>query len=202
MHMTSSSLIKSANGFTTVPLDARLLSKRIIYIDDQTITGELIAEVISKIMILVSEDASSMITILLDSEGGGVRPGMVLYDLLQSCRTPIRLVVAGKAYSMAALLFASGRHGRYMLPSSELMIHQPMFEGQVPGNGETMKTMLERLEKEKQKMIALFAKHTGQSVEKIKEAISYDHFYDPEQAMAFGLCDGIITFKEILEGEM
>ena len=76
MHMTSSSLIKSANGFTTVPLDARLLSKRIIYIDDQTITGELIAEVISKIMILVSEDASSMITILLDSEGGGVRPGM------------------------------------------------------------------------------------------------------------------------------
>ena len=65
-----------------------------------------------------------------------------------------------------------------------------------------MKTMLERLEKEKQKMITLFAKHTGQSVEKIKEAISYDHFYDHEQAMAFGLCDGIITFKEILEGEM
>ena len=138
MHMTSSSLIKSASGFTTVPLDARLLSKRIIYIDDQTITGELIAEVISKIMILVSEDASSMITILLDSEGGGVHPGMVLYDLLRSCRTPIRLVVAGKAYSMAALLFASGRHGRYMLPSSELMIHQPMFEGQVP-DGESLK---------------------------------------------------------------
>ena len=89
--MDSNSLIKSSNGITSVSLDARLLSSRVIYIDDQEITGELIANIVKKIMVLASEDSEKTITIMIDSPGGSVKAGMVLYDLLQTCKTPIRM---------------------------------------------------------------------------------------------------------------
>lgn len=197
--MDSSSLIKSSNGITSVSLDARLLSNRVIYIDDQEITGELVANIVKKIMVLVSEDSDKAITIMIDSPGGSVKAGMVLYDLLQTCKTPIRMVAAGRAYSMAAVLLAAGNHGRYMFPNSEVMIHQPLLSSPVTGNSSSIKSVSDKLNKEKKKMNRLLAKHTGKTEKQIEKATSYDHFFDAEEAIAFGLCDGIIGFNEIME---
>lgn len=197
--MDSNSLIKSSNGITSVSLDARLLSSRVIYIDDQEITGELIANIVKKIMVLASEDSEKTITIMIDSPGGSVKAGMVLYDLLQTCKTPIRMVAAGRAYSMAAVLLAAGRHGRYMLPNSEVMIHQPLLGNPVTGNCSSIKSVSDKLNKEKKKMNRLLAKHTGKTEKQIEKATSYDHYFDAEEAIAFGLCDGIIGFNEIME---
>ena len=197
--MYSSSLIKSSNGITSVSLDARLLSSRVIYIDDQEITGELVANIVKKIMVLVSEDSDKAITIMIDSPGGSVKAGMVLYDLLQTCKTPIRMVAAGRAYSMAAVLLATGNHGRYMFPNSEVMIHQPLLSSPVTGNSSSIKSLSDKLNKEKNKMNRLLAKHTGKTEKQIEKATSYDHFFDAEEAIAFGLCDGIIGFNEIME---
>ena len=198
--MDSNSLIKSSNGITSVSLDARLLSSRVIYIDDQEITGELIANIVKKIMVLASEDSEKTITIMIDSHGGSVKAGMVLYDLLQTCKTPIRMVAAGRAYSMAAILLAAGRHGRYMLPNSEVMIHQPLLGSPVTGNCSSIKSVSDKMNKEKKKMNRLLAKHTGKTEKQIEKATSYDHFFDADEAVAFGLCDGIIGFDEIMEG--
>lgn len=198
--MDSNSLIKSSNGITSVSLDARLLSSRVIYIDDQEITGELIANIVKKIMVLGSEDSEKTITIMIDSPGGSVKAGMVLYDLLQTCKTPIRMVAAGRAYSMAAILLAAGRHGRYMLPNSEVMIHQPLLGSPVTGNCSSIKSVSDKMNKEKKKMNRLLAKHTGKTEKQIEKATSYDHFFDADEAVAFGLCDGIIGFDEIMEG--
>lgn len=197
--MDSNSLIKSSNGITSVSLDARLLSSRIIYIDDQEITGELIANIVKKIMVLAREDSEKTITIMIDSPGGSVKAGMVLYDLLQTCKTPIRMVAAGRAYSMAAVLLAAGRHGRYMLPNSEIMIHQPLLGSPVTGNCSSIKSVSDKMNKEKKKMNRLLAKHTGKTEKQIEKATSYDHFFDAEEAIAFGLCDGTIGFDEIME---
>lgn len=198
--MDSNSLIKSSNGITSVSLDARLLSSRVIYIDDQEITGELIANIVKKIMVLASEDSEKTITIMIDSPGGSVKAGMVLYDLLQTCKTPVRMVAAGRAYSMAAILLAAGRHGRYMLPNSEVMIHQPLLGSPVTGNCSSIKSVSDKMNKEKKKMNRLLAKHTGKTEKQIEKATSYDHFFDADEAVAFGLCDGIIGFDEIVEG--
>lgn len=198
--MDSNSLIKSSNGITSVSLDARLLSSRVIYIDDQEITGELIANIVKKIMVLASEDSEKTITIMIDSPGGSVKAGMVLYDLLQTCKTPIRMVAAGRAYSMATILLAAGRHGRYMLPNSEVMIHQPLLGSPVTGNCSSIKSVSDKMNKEKKKMNRLLAKHTGKTEKQIEKATSYDHFFDADEAVAFGLCDGIIGFDEIMEG--
>lgn len=197
--MDSSSLIKSSNGITSVSLDARLLSSRVIYIDDQEITGELVANIVKKIMVLVSEGSDKAITIMIDSPGGSVKAGMVLYDLLQTCKTPIRMVAAGRAYSMAAVLLATGNHGRYMFPNSEVMIHQPLLSSPVTGNSSSIKSVSDKLNKGKKKMNRLLAKHTGKTEKQIEKATSYDHFFDAEEAIAFGLCDGIIGFNEIME---
>lgn len=197
--MDSSSLIKSSNGITSVSLDARLLSSRVIYIDDQEITGELVANIVKKIMVLVSEDSDKAITIMIDSPGGSVKDGMVLYDLLQTCKTPIRMVAAGRAYSMAAVLLVAGNHGRYMFPNSEVMIHQPLLSSPVTGNSSSIKSVSDKLNKETKKMNRLLAKHTGKTEKQIEKATSYDHFFDAEEAIAFGLCDGIIGFDEIME---
>lgn len=198
--MDSNSLIKSSNGITSVSLDARLLSNRVIYIDDQEITGELIANIVKKIMVLASEDSEKTITIMIDSPGGSVKAGMVLYDLLQTCKTPIRMVAAGRAYSMAAVLLAAGRHGRYMLPNSEVMIHQPLLGSPVTGNCTSIKSVSDKLNKEKKKMNRLLAKHTGKTEKQIEKATGYDHFFDAEEAVAFGLCDRTIGFDELMEG--
>lgn len=197
--MNSDSLIKSSNGITSVSLDARLLASRVIYIDDCEITGELVANIVKKIMVLVSEDAEKTITIMIDSPGGSVKAGMVLYDLLQTCKTPIRMVVAGRAYSMAAILLAAGKHGRYMLPNSEVMLHQPLLGNPVTGNCSSIKEISDKLNKEKKKMNQLLSKHTGKTEKQIEKAISYDHFFDAKEAIAFGLCDGMIGFEEIME---
>jgi len=198
--MDSNSLIKASNGITSVSLDARLLSSRVIYIDDQEITGELIANIVKKIMVLASEDSEKTITIMIDSPGGSVKAGMVLYDLLQTCKTPIRMVAAGRAYSMAAVLLAAGRHGRYILPNSEVMIHQPLLGSPVTGNCSSIKSVSDKMNKEKKKMNRLLAKHTGKTEKQIEKATGYDHFFDADEAVAFGLCDGIIGFDEIMEG--
>ena len=198
--MDSNSLIKSSNGITSVSLDARLLSSRVIYIDDQEITGELIANIVKKIMVLASEDSEKTITIMIDSPGGSVKAGLVLYDLLQTCKTPIRMVAAGRAYSMAAILLAAGRHGRFMLPISEVMFHQPLLGSPVTGNCSSIKSVSDKMNKEKKKMNRLLAKHTGKTEKQIEKATSYDHFFDADEAVAFGLCDGIIGFDEIMEG--
>lgn len=198
--MDSNSLIKSSNGITSVSLDARLLSSRVIYIDDQEITGELIANIIKKIMVLASEDSEKAITIMIDFPGGSVKAGMVLYDLLQTCKTPIRMVAAGRAYSMAAVLLAAGRQGRYMLPNSEVMIHQPLLGSPVTGNCSSIKSVSDKMNKEKKKMNRLLAKHTGKTEKQIEKATGYDHFFDAEEAVAFGLCDRTIGFDELMEG--
>ena len=101
--MDDTSLMKSCNGINRVSLDSRLLSKRIIYIDDKEITGELVSNIVKRILVLISESDEKDITIIIDSPGGDIKAGMVLYDLLQSCETPIHIVVAGRAYSMAAI---------------------------------------------------------------------------------------------------
>ena len=159
----------------------------------------MVANIVKKIMVLVSEDSDKAITIMIDSPGGSVKDGMVLYDLLQTCKTPIRMVAAGRAYSMAAVLLVAGNHGRYMFPNSEVMIHQPLLSSPVTGNSSSIKSVSDKLNKETKKMNRLLAKHTGKTEKQIEKATSYDHFFDAEEAIAFGLCDGIIGFDEIME---
>ena len=197
--MDSYSLIKSANGISSVSVDARLLANRMIFLED-SITSEMVCNIVKKVMVLTLEDPDKPITFLINSPGGDVNAGMVLYDLIQTSKTPIRMVAVGRAYSMAAVLLTAGRHGRYMLKNSSLMLHQPLLGSQVTGNSSSIKSISDNLLEVKKQMNRLLSKHTGKTEKQIEKATSYDHYFNAEEAIAFGLCDGVIGFDEIWEG--
>lgn len=192
-------LVKSSNGITQVSADSKLLSQRKVFIEGE-ITAEAACEFIKKIMILNAEDASKPIDVLINSPGGEINSGMVMYDVIQASKAPIRMFCIGRAYSMGAVLFACGNHGRYMLPHSELMLHEPLLGNRVGGNSSSIKSISESLLETKRKMNQILAKHTGKSEEEVEKATSYDHYYSPEESKDFGLCDQIVDFSMIMEG--
>lgn len=192
-------LIKSSNGITQISADSKLLSQRKVFIEGE-ITPEAACEFIKKIMILNAEDASKPIDVLINSPGGEINSGMLIYDVIQASKAPIRMFCIGRAYSMGAVLFACGNHGRYMLSHSELMLHEPLLGNRVGGNSSSIKSISESLLETKRKMNQILSKHTGKSEEEVEKATSYDHYYSPEESKEFGLCDQIVDFNMIMEG--
>lgn len=192
-------LIKSSNGITQVSADSRLLSQRKVFIEGE-ISPEAACEFIKKIMVLNTEDSGKPIDVLINSPGGEINSGMVMYDVIQASKAPIRMFCIGRAYSMGAVLFACGNHGRYMLPHSELMLHEPLLGNRVGGNSSSIKSISESLLETKRKMNQILCKHTGKSEEEVEKATSYDHYFSPEESRDFGLCDQIVDFSMIMEG--
>ena len=191
-------LVKSSSGITQVSADSKLLSQRKLFIEGE-ISSESACEFIKKILILNEEDTDKPIDVLINSPGGEINSGMAIYDVIQASKAPIRMFCIGRAYSMGAVLFSSGNHGRYMLPHSELMLHEPLLGNRVSGNSSSIQSISESLLETKRRMNQILARHTGKSEEEVEKATSYDHYYSPEESREFGLCDEIVDFNKIME---
>lgn len=191
--------VKSSSGITLVPVESRLMANRKIFIEGE-IDCNSACEFVKKIMFLNIEDSQNPIDVLINSTGGEINSGMLMYDVIQASKAPIRMFCIGKAYSMGAVLFACGNHGRYMLPHGELMIHEPLLGNRIGGNSSSIKSISDSLLETKKKMNQILAKHTGKSEKVVEEATSYDHYFSPEESVEFGLCDEIIDFNRIIEG--
>ena len=193
--------IKSSNGITLVPIESRLMADRKIFIEGE-ISPDSACEFVKKVMFLNKEDSRKYIDVLINSIGGDVNSGMLIYDVIQSSKAPIRTFCIGKAYSMGAVLFASGNHGRYMLPHGELMIHEPLLGNRVNGNSSSIKSISDSLLETKNKINQILTKHTGRSLKEVEKATSFDHYFSPEESLEFGLCDKIVNLFDmiILEG--
>ncbi len=190
--------VKSSNGITLVPLETRLLSERKLFLEGE-INQEKACAFVQKILFLCKEDDEKPIDVLINSPGGEIISGLLIYDCIQSCKTPIRMFCMGIAYSMGALLFASGNHGRFLFPHSELMLHEPLLGNRVGGNASSIRSISDSLMESRNKMNQILAKHTGKTIEEIEEATSFDHYYSPEESVAFGLADAVIGFEKLME---
>lgn len=193
--------VRSANGITLVPLETKLLEHRKIFIEGE-ITEKVACEFAGKVMLLVNDDSEKSIDVLIHSHGGEISAGLMIYDIMQSCETPIRMYCLGKAYSMAAVLFASGRFGRYMLPNSEIMLHEPTLGNRVGGNSSTIKSISESLMETTQKINRILARHTGKTEREIEVTSAYDHYFSCEESIVFGLADKAVGIMEILNGNI
>ena len=191
--------VKSSNGITLVPVDSRLMAHRKIFIEGE-IDAEAACAFVKKVMLLNVEDSQKPIDLLINSPGGDINSGMVMYDVIQGSKAPIRMFCIGKAYSMGALLFACGNHGRYMLPHGELMLHEPLLGNCVGGSSSSIKSISDSLMETKKKMNRILAKHTGKTEEEVEAATGFDHYFGPEESIEFGLCDQIVGFDKIMEG--
>lgn len=189
--------VKSSNGITLVPIESRLMGNRKIFLEGE-INSSVACEFVKKVMHLNKEDSRSPIHVFVNSPGGEITSGLLIYDVIQQSIAPIRLYCIGKAYSMAAVLFASGMHGRYMLPHSELMIHEPLLGNKVNGNISTIKSISDTLLETRQMINRILAKHTKKSEEEIENATGFDHYFSAQESIDFGLADSVVGFNDIL----
>ena len=194
--MSTSTLIKTNSGITQVSLEAKFFSKRCININGE-ITDESAVDFTDKILELNLE-SNEPITVLINSIGGEINSGLLIYDAIVGSKAPVRMICRGKAYSMGAVLLACAGK-RYMLPNSELMLHQPMLGGRVSGNASSIKSISDSMLETKKKINSLLAKHTGKTEEEIDKATYFDHYFSPDEAIAFNLCDEIIEFSKVID---
>ena len=194
--MSTSTLIKTNSGITQISLEAKFFSKRCININGE-ITDELAVDFTDKILELNLE-SNEPITVLINSPGGEINSGLLMYDAIVGSKAPVRMICRGKAYSMGAVLLACAGK-RYMLPNSELMLHQPMLGGRVSGNASSIKSISDSMLETKKKINSLLAKHTEKTEEEIDKATDFDHYFSPDEAIAFNLCDEIIEFSKVID---
>ncbi|MCR4892061.1 MAG: ATP-dependent Clp protease proteolytic subunit [Lachnospiraceae bacterium] len=191
--------VKSSNGITLIPVDTRLMANRKIFLEGE-IEHQTACEFVKKVMLLSAEDSQKPIDVLINSPGGEINSGMLIYDVIQGSKVPIRMFCLGRAYSMAAVLLACGNHGRYILPNGELMIHEPLLANRIGGTTSTLKSISDSLVQTQKKMNRILSIHTGKTMREIEKATAFDHYFDPEESISFGLCDKIVDFDCIMEG--
>lgn len=105
-----------------------------------------------------------------------------------------------KKVLLGAVLFACGTHGRYILPHGELMLHEPLLGNRVGGNSSSIKSISDSLLETKKTINQILVRHTGKSEDEVEKATSFDHYFSPEESVAFGLCDKIVGFDMLMEG--
>ena len=182
---------KTSYGERAYDIYSRLLKDRIIFLGDAVDDG-VANIIIAQLLFLESQDKEKDITLYINSPGGSVTAGMAIYDTMQYLKPDVSTICIGMAASMAAVLLAAGaKKKRFVLPNSEIMIHQIM--GGAEGQATDIKIRVERILKMKQRLNEILAHHTGQKVDKVEKDTDRDYFMTPKEAVAYGIADKIIT---------
>jgi ATP-dependent Clp protease protease subunit len=192
------SIVKSSNGISLIPVESRLFSERKLFIEGE-ITSKTACDFVKQIMLLVKEDSEKAIDIYINSFGGEVNAGLMIYDTIKGLKNEVNLHCVGIAASMAAIILAGGRKGhRYILPHSKVMIHEPLIEGNVGGSATSIKRTAESIMETKKMAVELLSKDTGKSKKQVETAISFDNYMNADEAIDFGICDCVE--KSVLGG--
>ena len=178
---------------------SRLLKDRIVLLGSEV--NDAVASLIcAQLLFLESQDPEKEIYLYINSPGGSVTAGMAIYDTMNYITPPIATVCMGRAASMGAFLLSAGQKGmRYALPTSQVMIHQPLggFQGQATDIDIHAREILRMRET----LNGLLAKHTGQPIEKIAQDTERDNFMTAEMAQAYGLVDKVLASRRDLLAE-
>jgi ATP-dependent Clp protease protease subunit len=170
---------------------SRLLKDRVIFLGTE-IDDAVANVVIAQLLFLDSEDPGKDIMLYVNSPGGDVFAGLAIYDTMQFLHCDVATYCMGQAASMGSFLLAAGARGkRFALPHSRVMIHQPLagFRGQATDIDIHAREIL----RARDTLNGLYAKHTGQSIDKIQRDTERDNFMSPAQALEYGLVDQVLT---------
>ena len=169
---------------------SRLLKDRIVFLQGQ-VDDDSANLVVAQLLYLQFEDSKSDISLYINSPGGSVTAGLAIYDTIQYITCDVATYCIGHAASMGALLLTAGTKGkRYALPSSRVMIHQPLA-----GMGGTTTDVLIRtkeLVRYKKLLNDILVRHTGQPLAKIELDTDRDKFLTAQEAVEYGLVDQML----------
>lgn len=184
-------LEQSGRGERAFDIYSRLLRERIVFLGagvDDTLADSIVAQ----LLYLDAEDPEKDVQIYINSPGGSITAGMAIYDTMQQIRPDVVTICFGLAASMGAFLLSGGAKGKRMaLPSSRIMIHQPL--GGAQGQAVDIEIQAREILYLKQRLNELLAGHTGQPLDKIAEDTERDFFMSAADAAGYGLIDTVIS---------
>lgn len=184
---------QTSRGERSYDIYSRLLKDRIIFLGEE-VNETTASLIVAQLLFLESEDPDKDIHMYINSPGGVITSGLAIYDTMNYIKCDVSTICIGMAASMAAFLLAGGTKGkRYALPNAEVMIHQP--SGGAKGQATEIRIAAENILKTRKKMNEMMAANTGKSVEQIEIDTERDNYMSAQEALAYGIIDGVITSK-------
>ena len=184
---------RTGNGERSYDIFSRLLKDRIIFIDGEIndVTADL---AVAQILFLESENPDKDISVYINSPGGSVTAGLAIYDTMKYVKCDIQTICMGQAASMAAILLAGGTKGkRYALPSSRVMIHQPL--GGVQGQASDIEIEAKEIMKMKKELYTIISEHSHTPYDKVWNDSDRNYWMTAEEAKEYGMVDTVLSRK-------
>ncbi len=180
------------SSFLTKKMEQLFLEKRAVYlwgvIEDKTAR-----EIVSKLLLLDADKPGEEIKLFINSPGGMVTSGMVIYDAMRLIQSPVSTVCMGLAASMGSILLSAGVKGkRYVFPHGEIMIHQPSLGGHYQANSADIEIQAAQIQKTKYLGAKILADNCGKTVEQIMKDFDRDYWMDAKEAVAYGIVDKLL----------
>ncbi len=183
-------LILHSKQTNRVDIYNRLYRERIIFLGSE-IDDELANQIIGVMLYLDEEDSSKPIYLYINSPGGSVISGLAIFDAMQLIKSEVITINLGLAASMGSFILAAGSKGkRLALPSSRIMIHQPM--GGAQGQAQDIKVEAAQIMRIRDNLVKMYSMFTGQTTEVVTAALDRDNFLSAQEALEFGLIDRIL----------
>ena len=184
---------QTSRGERSYDIYSRLLKDRIIFLGEE-VNDVSASLVVAELLFLEAEDPGKDIQLYINSPGGSVTAGMAIYDTMQYFKCDVSTICLGMAASMGAFLLAGGTKGkRFALPNSTIMIHQP--SGGAQGQATEIQIVADHIAKTKRTLNEILAANTGQPLEVVEKDTDRDNYMSAEEALAYGLIDGVVTHK-------
>ncbi|MBQ6110678.1 MAG: ATP-dependent Clp protease proteolytic subunit [Alphaproteobacteria bacterium] len=184
---------ESPKGERSFDIYSRLLRDRIVMISGQ-IEPAMANTVVAQLLFLESENPNADISLYINSPGGDVTAGWAIMDTMQYIKPNVSTIGMGLVASMGAVLLAAGAKGkRFVLPNTEVMIHQPSAGTQ--GKVTDMEIYMQETQRVKKVLVKQMAEFTGRKEKEVFDAMERDNWMDAETAKKFGLVDGILNRK-------
>jgi len=181
---------QTARGERSYDIYSRLLKERVVFAVGP-VEDYMANVIVAQLLFLESENPEKDIALYINSPGGSVSAGLAIYDTMQFVKPDVSTICIGMAASMGAVLLAGGAKGkRFMLPNSRAMIHQP--SGGYQGQASDIHIQAQEILKIRERLNEILARHTGQTVDKIRLDSERDNFMSPTEAVAYGLVDKLL----------
>lgn len=187
---------QTSRGERSYDIFSRLLKDRIIFLSEDVnhVTASLI---VAQMLFLESEDPDKEISFYINSPGGSITDGMAIVDTMNYIKCPVTTICVGLAASMGSVLLACGAKGkRFATPNAEVLIHQPLISGGLSGQTTEIKIHADHMVRTREKLNKLLSEKTGQTLEQIEKDTERDHYMTAEEALKYGLIDGILDYRK------
>lgn len=180
-------------GFIVKKMEKLFFEKRAVYlwgvVDDKSAK-----DIVSKLLLLDADKPGEEIKLYINSPGGVVTSGMVMYDTIKLIQSPVSTICMGLAASMGSILLSVGEKGkRYIYPHAEVMIHQPSLSGYFQATSADIEIQAEQMRKTKEIGAKILAENCGKSVDQIMKDFDRDYWMNAKEAVDYGIVDAVVT---------